>query len=67
MSLSKECFRISENKMPRKVKDQGSFSIPCLIDGLIKEKALADLGASINLMPCKTFKRLGIREPKLTG
>ncbi|KAK5840253.1 hypothetical protein PVK06_009143 [Gossypium arboreum] len=66
VELNKECSTILQNKLPTKLKDPGSFTIPCLIGSLNVEKALADLGASINLMPYKMFKQLGLREPKPT-
>ncbi|XP_076958867.1 uncharacterized protein LOC143634747 [Bidens hawaiensis] len=40
--------------------------IPCLIGELFVSNALADLGASINLMPYAVFSRLGLGEPKPT-
>ncbi|KAK5824706.1 hypothetical protein PVK06_019487 [Gossypium arboreum] len=66
VELNEECLAILQNKLPTKLKDPGSFTIPCLIGSLNVEKALADLGASINLMPNKMFKQLGLREPKPT-
>ena len=39
-------------------------SLPCLIGNLLAEKALANLGASINLMPYKLFKKSGLGKPK---
>ncbi|KAK5835837.1 hypothetical protein PVK06_011549 [Gossypium arboreum] len=66
VELNEECSAILQNKLPTKLKDLGSFTIPCLIGSLNVEKALADLGTSINLMPYKMFKQLGLREPKPT-
>ncbi|KAK5777457.1 hypothetical protein PVK06_045424 [Gossypium arboreum] len=66
VELNEECSAILQNKLPTKLKDLGSFTIPCLIGSLNVEKALADLGASINLMPYKMFKQLGLGEPKPT-
>ena len=66
VTLSEECSAIVQNKLPKKLKDPGSFTIPCLIGSLSVDKALADLGASINLMPYKMFKKLGLGEPKPT-
>ncbi|KAK5812103.1 hypothetical protein PVK06_027511 [Gossypium arboreum] len=66
VELTEECSAILQNKLPTKQKDLGSFTIPCLIGSLNVEKALADLGASINLMPYKMFKQLGLGEPKPT-
>ncbi|KAG8486462.1 hypothetical protein CXB51_019744 [Gossypium anomalum] len=50
VELNEECSAILQNKLPTKLKDPGSFTIPCLIGRLNVGKALADLGASINLM-----------------
>jgi len=48
------------------MKDPGSFIIPCVIGGLGEEKALADSGASINVMPYTLFQKLGLGEPRPT-
>ena len=48
------------------MKDPGSFTSPCLIGSLDVHNALADLGASINVMPYKMFKQLGLGKPKQT-
>ncbi|KAK5843247.1 hypothetical protein PVK06_005697 [Gossypium arboreum] len=66
VELNKECSTILQNKLPTKLKDPGSFTIPCLIGSLNVKKALADLGASVNLMAYKIFKQLGLGEPKPT-
>ncbi|XP_027351012.1 uncharacterized protein LOC113862053 [Abrus precatorius] len=66
VTLNEECSAILQNKMPEKLKDPGSFTLPCLISRLIVDRALADLGASINLMPYSIFKKLGLREPRPT-
>ncbi|XP_027342953.1 uncharacterized protein LOC113855505 [Abrus precatorius] len=66
VTLNKECSTILQNKMPEKLKDPGSFTLPCLIGRLIVYRALADLGASINLMSYSVFKKLGLGEPRPT-
>lgn len=43
--LTEECSAISQNKLPSKIKDPGSFNFPCKIGKLIFSKALCDLGA----------------------
>nr|GEV61019.1 hypothetical protein [Tanacetum cinerariifolium] len=48
-------------KLPEKLEDPGKFLIPCGFSEL-KCKALADLGASINLMPLSVWKKLGLPE-----
>nr|GFC57323.1 reverse transcriptase domain-containing protein [Tanacetum cinerariifolium] len=45
--------------LPEKLGDPGKFLIPCGFSEL-KCKALADLGASINLMPLSVWKKLGL-------
>ncbi|KAG8496910.1 hypothetical protein CXB51_008094 [Gossypium anomalum] len=57
---------ILQNKLPNKLKDPGSFTIPCLIGSVDVNNALADLGASINVMPHKIFKQLGLGKPEQT-
>ncbi|KAK5803070.1 hypothetical protein PVK06_030710 [Gossypium arboreum] len=66
MELNEECLAILQNKLPTKLKDPGSFTIPCLIGSLNVDKALANLGANFNLIPYKMFKQLGLGEPKST-
>nr|GEY71622.1 reverse transcriptase domain-containing protein [Tanacetum cinerariifolium] len=48
-------------KLPKKLGDPGKFLIPCSFSEL-KCKALANLGASINLMPLSVWKKLGLPE-----
>ena len=62
VNLTEECSAILQQKLPQKLKDPDSFTIPCTIGNSIFEKALCDLGASINLMPLSIFKLLGLGE-----
>ncbi|KAK1430086.1 hypothetical protein QVD17_12590 [Tagetes erecta] len=64
--LSEECSAVLQNKLPKKMTDPGSFTIPCLIGDLTFSHALADLGASINLMPYSIFAKLNLGEPTPT-
>ncbi|KAK5825427.1 hypothetical protein PVK06_020261 [Gossypium arboreum] len=66
VELNAVCSAILKNQLPYKLKDPGSFTIPCLIGSLDINNALADLGASINVMPFKIFKQLGLGKPKQT-
>nr|GEW60477.1 DNA-directed DNA polymerase [Tanacetum cinerariifolium] len=50
------------NKLPRKLGDLGKFLIPCEFPGMDECLALADLGASINLMPLSMWKGLLLLE-----
>ncbi|GJY48080.1 DNA/RNA polymerases superfamily protein [Tanacetum coccineum] len=51
---------ILEDSLPPKEKDLGSFTIPCYINNICFEKALANLGASSIVMPHMTFISLGL-------
>ena len=62
MNLTEECSAILKRKLPQTLKDPRSFTIPCTIGNSIFERALCDLGASINLMPLPIFRRLGLGE-----
>ena len=64
--LIEECSAILQKKLPPKLKDLGRFFIPCMIGNSHFEKALCDLGASINLMTLSVFKKLGLGEAKPT-
>ncbi|XP_022857587.1 uncharacterized protein LOC111378584 [Olea europaea var. sylvestris] len=66
VKLTEECSAILQKKLPHKLKDPSSFNIPCNIGGITFDRALCDLGASINLMPLSVFKKLGLGEMKPT-
>ncbi|XP_062086335.1 uncharacterized protein LOC133792444 [Humulus lupulus] len=66
VALTEGCSAMLKSKMPPKLKDPGSFTIPCSIGGRDVGRALCDLGASINLMPMSVFKKLGIGEARPT-
>nr|GEW69383.1 reverse transcriptase domain-containing protein [Tanacetum cinerariifolium] len=51
-------------KLPEKLRDPGKFLIPCNFLELEECLALADLGASINLVPLSLWKKLSL--PELT-
>nr|XP_025703679.1 uncharacterized protein LOC112805519 [Arachis hypogaea] len=62
--LTQECSALIQRGLPPKLKDPGSFIISCTIGNMTLEKALCDLGASINLMPLSLMKKLAIKEVK---
>ena len=66
IALTEECSTILQKKLPSKLQDPGSFSIPFSIGNRVSDKALCDLGASINLMSLSMFKRLRLGELKST-
>ncbi|GJT82235.1 homeodomain-like protein [Tanacetum coccineum] len=51
-----------DDSLPQKEKDPGSFTLPCYINKICFEKALADLGASVSVMPLSTYLNLGLGE-----
>nr|GEW96861.1 hypothetical protein [Tanacetum cinerariifolium] len=59
--LNENCSAVILKKLPEKLGDPGKFLIPCGFSEL-KCKALADLSASINLMPLYVWKKLGLPE-----
>ncbi|XP_062114279.1 uncharacterized protein LOC133825337 [Humulus lupulus] len=66
VALIEGCSAILKNKIPPKLKDPGSFTIPCSIGCRDVGRALCDLGACINLMPMSIFKKLGIAKARPT-
>ncbi|GJX47283.1 reverse transcriptase domain-containing protein [Tanacetum coccineum] len=66
VTMNEKCSAVLLNKLPLKQKDLGSFTIPCDIGNLHLDNALADLGASISLMPYLMYEKLGLDEPKPT-
>ncbi|XP_016684044.1 uncharacterized protein [Gossypium hirsutum] len=55
-----------KNKLPPKLNDPGSLTIPCSIGNDYVGKELCDLGASINLMHMYIFRKLGIGKARPT-
>ncbi|GJY38136.1 reverse transcriptase domain-containing protein [Tanacetum coccineum] len=62
--LNEHCSVVLLKKLPEKLGDPGKFLIPCDFPGMDVCLALADLGASINLMPLSVWKKLSL--PELT-
>ena len=72
LSIEKKAFltehvsALIQSKYPVKYKDPGSPTIPVNIGGNCIDKALLDLGASVNLMPYSVYMQLGLGELKPT-
>ncbi|GKF09154.1 reverse transcriptase domain-containing protein [Tanacetum coccineum] len=62
--LNENCLAMLLKKLPQKLGDPGKFLIPCDFPGMDVCHALADLGASKNLMPLSIWKKLSL--PDLT-
>ena len=65
--LTEQVSAIIQSKTPVKYKDPGSPTISVNIGGTCIDKALLDLGASVNLLPYSVYKQLGLRELKPTN
>ncbi|RVW73692.1 Retrovirus-related Pol polyprotein from transposon 17.6 [Vitis vinifera] len=65
--LIEQVSAILQCKSPLKYKDPGSPTISVMIGGKVVEKALLDLGASVNLLPYTVYKQLGLGELKPTA
>ncbi|RVW59485.1 Transposon Ty3-G Gag-Pol polyprotein [Vitis vinifera] len=65
--LTEQVSAIIQCKSPIKYKDPGCPTISVNIGGTQVEKALLDLGASVNLLPYSVYKELGLGELKSTS
>nr|GEY21671.1 reverse transcriptase domain-containing protein [Tanacetum cinerariifolium] len=64
-SVNENCLAVILKKLPEKLGDPDKFFIPCDFQELDECLALADLGASINLMPLSIWRKLYL--PELTS
>nr|GEX58495.1 reverse transcriptase domain-containing protein [Tanacetum cinerariifolium] len=62
--VNENCSTVILKKFPDKLGDPGKFLIPCDFPELVECLALADLGASIKLMPLSIWQKLSL--PELT-
>nr|GEZ13389.1 hypothetical protein [Tanacetum cinerariifolium] len=60
--LNEHCSVVLLKKLPEKLGDPGNFLIPCDFSRMDECLALADLGASINLMPLSMWNKLSLPE-----
>nr|GEY53815.1 reverse transcriptase domain-containing protein [Tanacetum cinerariifolium] len=60
--LNEHCSKVLLKKFPEKLEDPDKFLIPCDFPGMAECLALADLGASINLMPLSVWNKLYLPE-----
>ncbi|KAL5764341.1 hypothetical protein ACOSQ2_016935 [Xanthoceras sorbifolium] len=65
--ISDTVSAVLQQKLPQKLKDPGSFNIDITIGNVKPERAMLDLGASINLMPYSVYMQLGLNELKPTS
>ncbi|XP_074298536.1 uncharacterized protein LOC141629432 [Silene latifolia] len=67
IAFTEECSALLQNKSPPKLKDPGSFSIPCTIGTHVIDKALFDLGASVSVIPYSVCEKLNMGNLKVTS
>nr|GEU47185.1 reverse transcriptase domain-containing protein [Tanacetum cinerariifolium] len=60
--LNKHCSTVLLKKLPENLGDPGKFLIPCDFSRMAECLALADLSASINLMPLSVWNKLSLPE-----
>nr|GEZ29922.1 reverse transcriptase domain-containing protein [Tanacetum cinerariifolium] len=60
--LNEHCLAVLLEKLPEKLGDPSKFLIPCDFSRIDECLALADLGASINLMPLSIWNKLSLPE-----
>ncbi|TYG65196.1 hypothetical protein ES288_D06G166900v1 [Gossypium darwinii] len=58
ISIGENVSASFQKKLPIKCKDPGMFSIPCKIGDLKLDRAMLDLGASINFMPRSIYDKV---------
>lgn len=56
MVLNENYLATMLNQLPKKMRDPWSLKLPCQFGNLATTHALADLGASVNLMPYSFFQ-----------
>ncbi|CAM8886485.1 unnamed protein product [Rhodiola kirilowii] len=67
--LNHECSALFSRQIPQKMKDPGKFTIPCSIGDMNFSSPLADLGASVSVMPLAIYHKLklkGVKTAKMT-
>uniref|UniRef100_A0A2N9HVI2 Integrase catalytic domain-containing protein n=1 Tax=Fagus sylvatica TaxID=28930 RepID=A0A2N9HVI2_FAGSY len=65
--LTEQVSAIIQHKVPPKYKDPGCPTISCTIGEYLVERALLDLGASINLLPFTVYQQMGLGDLKPTS
>ena len=63
--LTEQVNVIIQSKTPVQYKDPGSPTISFNIGGTCIDKALLDMGASVNLLPYSVYKQLGLGDLNL--
>ena len=67
INMSENVSAVFQKKLPPKCKDPGVFTIPCKLGNVTINRAMLDLGASINVMPYSIFRTLNVGLLQETG
>ncbi|KAJ9556479.1 hypothetical protein OSB04_011093 [Centaurea solstitialis] len=67
ISMSENVSAVFQKMLPPKCKDPGVFTIPCKLGNVTINRAMLDLGASINVMSYSIFKILNVGSLQETG
>ena len=67
VQLGENVSAMIQKKLPIKCKDPGMFTIPCKMGNVEVERAMLDLGASINVMPRSIYEAMNVGKLKETG
>jgi hypothetical protein len=67
VALTEEVNAVLLRKLPPKLKDPRSFTIPCRIGDHDFKRALLDRGAGVNLMLYTMYAMLGLGELQTTS
>lgn len=67
VSVGENVSAVLQRKLPPTCKDPGMFTIPCRIGNTRFDRAMLDLGASINVMPRSVYASLNLGSLKNTG
>lgn len=66
VALTEECSSRIQNRLPKKLKDPGSFTVQITIGQSVHAQGLCYFRVSINLMPLSLYLKLGLGSPKRT-
>ncbi|XP_049397287.1 uncharacterized protein LOC125861430 [Solanum stenotomum] len=64
VALTEDFSSQIQNRLPKKLKDLGSFTVQITIGQSVHARGLCYFGASINLMLVSLYKKLGLKSPK---
>ncbi|KAK4726754.1 hypothetical protein R3W88_031671 [Solanum pinnatisectum] len=64
VALTKKCSSRIQNRLSKKLKDPGSFTVQITIGQSVHARGLCDLGENINSMPLSLYQNLGLGSPK---